>query len=147
MMERPLGTKLYYSIGEVAELTQLAPYTLRAWEREFTCLRPRRIRGKNRAYRDRDIRIVLLIKRLLHEERYSIRGAQLKLKNEPHLIRGAVDSAIHGGGPVALAAMDSGAGRDLAPNPPTASGAAGEDVPALLRDLCGELRRILDLLG
>ncbi|SVC39085.1 uncharacterized protein METZ01_LOCUS291939, partial [marine metagenome] len=52
-----LGTKLYYSIGEVADLTELAPYTLRAWEGEFSCLRPKRVRGKNRAYKKRDIAI------------------------------------------------------------------------------------------
>jgi DNA-binding transcriptional MerR regulator len=86
-----LGTKLYYSIGEVAELTELAPYTLRAWEGEFSCLRPKRVHGKNRAYRERDIAIILLIRRLLHEERYSTRGAQQKLRNEPELIRGAVE--------------------------------------------------------
>ncbi|MFH1566529.1 MAG: MerR family transcriptional regulator [Gemmatimonadota bacterium] len=86
-MRQPLGTKLYYSIGEVAEITQLQPYTLRAWEKEFACLRPRRVRGKNRAYRERDIAVVLLIKRLLYEERYSTRGVQLKLKGEPELLR------------------------------------------------------------
>ena len=58
-----LGTKLYYSIGEVADLTELAPYTLRAWEGEFSCLRPKRVRGKNRAYKKRDIAIILLILR------------------------------------------------------------------------------------
>lgn len=90
-MGSSLGTKLYYSIGEVADLTALAPYTLRAWESEFTCLRPKRVRGKNRAYRKRDIAIIFLIRRLLHEERYSTRGAQQKLRNEPELVRGAVE--------------------------------------------------------
>lgn len=90
-MKRSLGTKLYYSIGEVAELTQLQPHTLRAWEKEFSCLRPKRM-GKNRAYRERDIGVILLIRRLLYEERYSTKGAQLRLKNEPDLIRAAADS-------------------------------------------------------
>ena len=79
--KRALDTKLYYSIGEVAEITELQPYTLRAWAKEFSCLRPRRVRGKNRAYRQRDIGIILLIKRLLYQERYSTRGAKQKLKN------------------------------------------------------------------
>lgn len=92
-MRRPLGRKLYYSIGEVSELTQLQPYTLRAWEKEFSCLRPRRVRGKNRAYRERDIGIVLLIKRLLYEERYSTRGVRQKLKSQPELIQRAVETA------------------------------------------------------
>ena len=91
-MRRPLGRKLYYSIGEVSELAQLQPYTLRAWEKEFSCLRPRRVRGKNRAYRERDIGIILLIKRLLYEERYSTRGVRQKLKKDPELIQRAVDA-------------------------------------------------------
>ena len=89
---RALDTKLYYSIGEVAEITQLPQYTLRAWEKEFSCLRPRRVRGKNRAYRERDIGIILLIKRLLHHDRYSTRGARQKLKSEPELVRRAGES-------------------------------------------------------
>ena len=90
--KRALDKKLYYSIGEVAELTGLQPYTLRAWEKEFSCLRPRRVRGKNRAYRERDIGVILLIKRLLYQERYSTRGVQQKLKDEPELVRGASDN-------------------------------------------------------
>ena len=87
-MKNPLQNKLYYSISEVAELTQLQPYTLRAWEREFACLRPRRARGgKNRAYRERDIGIILLLKRLLYEERYTTQGVKKKLKDEPELLR------------------------------------------------------------
>ena len=86
-MNNPLGTKLYYSISEVAELTDLQPYTLRAWEKEFPSLRPRRARGKNRAYRERDIGIILLIKKLLYEERYTTQGVKKKLRNEPELLR------------------------------------------------------------
>ena len=87
MIKSRVGKKLYYSISEVAEITDLQPYTLRAWEKEFTCLRPRRARGKNRAYRGRDIGIVLLIKQLLHEEGYTTKGVKQKLKNEPELLK------------------------------------------------------------
>ena len=87
-MKNPLQNKLYYSISEVAELTHLQPYTLRAWEKEFSCLRPRRARGgKNRAYRARDIGIILLLKRLLYEECYTTQGVKKKLKDEPELLR------------------------------------------------------------
>ena len=87
MIKSRVGKKLYYSISEVAEITDLQPYTLRAWEKEFTCLRPRRARGKNRAYRGRDIGIVLLIKQLLYEEGYTTKGVKQKLKNEPELLQ------------------------------------------------------------
>jgi DNA-binding transcriptional MerR regulator len=90
-VKNSLKRKLYYSISEVAELTSMQPYTLRAWEREFSCLRPRRIHGKNRSYRERDIGIILLIKRLLYEERYTTQGANQKLKNEPELVCQAAD--------------------------------------------------------
>jgi hypothetical protein len=50
------------------------------------------VRGKNRAYRERDIGIIFLIKRLLHHDRYSTRGARQKLKNEPELVRRAGES-------------------------------------------------------
>ena len=91
-MKNFLSRKLYYSISEVAELTDLQPYTLRAWEKEFSCLRPRRVRGKNRAYRLRDICIVLMIKQLLHEERYTIQGVRQKIKCEPGLLRHVVEN-------------------------------------------------------
>ena len=93
-MKNPLKTKLYYSISEVAEITDLQPYTLRSWEKEFSCLRPHRIHGKNRAYRERDIGIILLIKRLLYEERYTTQGASKKLKNEPDLVHNASSSSF-----------------------------------------------------
>ena len=91
-MKNSLTRKLYYSISEVAKITQLQPYTLRAWEREFSCLRPRRLRGKNRSYRARDIGIIILIKRLLYDERYTIKGVSQKLKNEPDLVRQAAEN-------------------------------------------------------
>jgi DNA-binding transcriptional MerR regulator len=86
-VKNSLGTKLYYSISEVAEITGLQPYTLRAWEKEFACLRPRRARGKNRAYREKDIGIIMLIKQLLYQERYTTQGVKQKLKSEPQLLR------------------------------------------------------------
>lgn len=86
-MNKLRSTKLYYSISEVAEITNLQPYTLRAWEREFSCLRPRRNRGKNRAYRERDIGVILLIKQLLYDERYTTQGVRKKLKAEPKLLQ------------------------------------------------------------
>lgn len=131
-MGNSLGTKLYYSIGEVADLTSLAPYTLRAWEGEFACLRPKRVRGKNRAYRERDIAIILLIRRLLHEERYSTRGAQQRLRNEPELIRGAVEhvARLCSDNPPGLdELMASGRGDDVPRDEPSTSRSPAEEAP------------------
>ncbi len=73
--------RLYYSIGEVSKLTGVEPYVLRYWEKEFEQLKPVRNRGKNRVYTNRDIKIILIIKRLLWEESYTIEGAKRVLKN------------------------------------------------------------------
>jgi len=73
--------RLYYSIGEVSKLTGVEPYVLRYWEKEFEQLKPSRNRGKNRVYTNRDIKIILMIKRLLWEEGYTIEGAKRVLKN------------------------------------------------------------------
>ena len=74
--------KLYYSISEVAERTELKPHVLRYWETEFAVLRPRKNRAGNRAYTERDVALVERIKRLLRDERYTIEGARQLLERE-----------------------------------------------------------------
>lgn len=144
-----VGAKLYYSIGEVADLTDLPPYTLRSWEKEFPCLRPKRVRGKNRAYRARDIGIVLLIKRLLHEERYSTVGARRKLRNEPELVQGAAAGFVDEGGRRPLSATPSAASASASPTkeePPPVPSPREAGSGALLREVLEELRAIAGLL-
>ena len=75
-------TKLYYSIGEVSQLTGLKPYVLRYWEKEFTNLRPEKNSAGNRTYRSRDIEIVNQIKELLYERRFTIEGARQYFRGE-----------------------------------------------------------------
>ena len=72
--------KLYYSIGEVSELTELKAYVLRYWETEFSQLKPPKNRAGNRTYRKKDIEIILKIKDLLYEKKYTIDGARNILK-------------------------------------------------------------------
>ncbi len=74
--------KTYYSIREVCDLTGLEPHVLRYWESEFTLLRPKKNRAGNRAYREKDIEIILAIKRLLYEEKFTIPGAKAKLADQ-----------------------------------------------------------------
>jgi DNA-binding transcriptional MerR regulator len=71
--------KVYYSISEVAVLTGLEPHVLRYWETEFGVLRPMKNRGGNRAYREKDIKLVFLIKKLLYHDRFTIEGARRQL--------------------------------------------------------------------
>lgn len=73
-------TKLYYSIREVTELTGIEAHVLRFWEKEFSILRPRRGRSGNRTYKERDIKIILAIKDLLYNQKYTTQGAVEQLK-------------------------------------------------------------------
>ena len=68
--------KLYYSISEVAKITDLEQYVLRYWESEFEQLKPQKNRAGNRVYTNKDIKLILHIKKLLREERYTIEGAK-----------------------------------------------------------------------
>ena len=72
--------KLYYSIGEVSDLTALKQYVLRYWETEFPHLKPNKNSAGNRIYRQNDIDNLLEIKKLLHEEKFTIKGAKQYLK-------------------------------------------------------------------
>lgn len=68
--------KLYYSISEVSKITELEQYVLRYWETEFEQLKPQKNRAGNRAYTNKDIQLILLIKNLLKEKKYTIEGAK-----------------------------------------------------------------------
>jgi len=75
-----LPDKLYFKIGEVAKIVGVKPYVLRYWETEFSVIRPGKTRSQHRLYRRRDVEALLEIKRLLHNERYTIEGAKRRLK-------------------------------------------------------------------
>lgn len=76
--------KLYYSISEVSKITDLEQYVLRYWETEFEQLKPAKNRAGNRIYTNRDIKLILFIKKLLREERYTIEGAKQVLLTYSH---------------------------------------------------------------
>ena len=71
--------KLYYSISEVCSMTGLEQHVLRYWESEFPQLRPKKNRSGNRAYRNKEIKIIRYIKYLLYDELYTIPGAKKKM--------------------------------------------------------------------
>jgi len=73
--------KRYYRIGEVSKITAIKPYVLRYWESEFRWMAPQKSRSKQRLYRRRDIDMILLIKRLLYEQRFTIAGARKQLRD------------------------------------------------------------------
>ena|ERR1051326_934469 len=75
--------KLYFRIGEVARLAGIKPYVLRFWETEFSTLGPKKSGKGHRLYRRKDVEMVLEIKRLLYEERFTIEGARKFLETRP----------------------------------------------------------------
>ena len=75
------NSKLYYSIKEVSEMTELKPYVLRYWESEFPSLKPSKNRSGNRTYKKHDIQVILDIKKLLYQKKFTIKGAVEELKN------------------------------------------------------------------
>jgi DNA-binding transcriptional MerR regulator len=77
---RSVARKEYYSIGEVCELVDLKPHVLRYWETQFPPLNPSKNRSGNRFYQREEIRLVLLVRHLLYEEKYTIDGARQKLE-------------------------------------------------------------------
>jgi DNA-binding transcriptional MerR regulator len=82
--------KLYYSISEVSKITDMEQYVLRYWESEFEQLNPQKNRAGNRIYTNKDIQIILHIKSLLREKKYTIEGAKKILVNfklEPIIVK------------------------------------------------------------
>jgi len=79
--------KLYFKIGEVAELTGIQPYILRYWETQFTTLRPTKSPRGQRLYRRNDVLAVLRIKELLYQRRFTIAGARRHLAAEQESLR------------------------------------------------------------
>jgi DNA-binding transcriptional MerR regulator len=77
--------KLYYSISEVCQLTGLKSYVLRYWETEFRELKPPKNRAGNRTYRKKDIDIIIKIKELLYDKKFTIEGARNQLAITPQI--------------------------------------------------------------
>jgi DNA-binding transcriptional MerR regulator len=73
--------KLYFKIGEVCKITKVEPYILRYWESEFKLVKPYRTKSNQRLYRKKDVESILKIKKMLYEDKFTIAGAKLKLKD------------------------------------------------------------------
>jgi DNA-binding transcriptional MerR regulator len=72
--------KLYFRIGEVAHIAGVEPYVLRFWETEFPQLAPKKSGTGHRLYRRKEVELILELKRLLYEKRFTIEGARLWLE-------------------------------------------------------------------
>ena len=74
--------KLYFKIGEVSELLGVEAYVLRYWESEFPVLSPKKSGTGHRLYRRKDVELLLRIKHLLYDKRFTIEGARQSLHAE-----------------------------------------------------------------
>jgi DNA-binding transcriptional MerR regulator len=72
--------KQYFKIGEVSEILDVEPYVLRYWESEFKILKPTRTRARQRLYHKRDLELLMEIKHLLYDEKFTIAGAKKRLQ-------------------------------------------------------------------
>ena len=84
-------SKLYRSISEVADLVGVKQHVLRYWETQFSMLRPRKNRAGNRMYRPDEIKLLLRIRELLYDRRYTIAGARRTLLDERKDTAGQVE--------------------------------------------------------
>jgi len=92
-----LPDKLFFKIGEVAQIVGVRAHVLRYWESEFPALRPLKTRGAHRVYRRRDVELAVLLRRLLHEEGLTIAGAKRRLRDsgQHRVSRPSVPSIVH----------------------------------------------------
>src|SRR3984957_5329970 len=74
--------KLYFKIGEVSDLLGVEPYVLRYWESEFAALSPKKSGTGHRLYRRKDVELLLRIKHLLYDRKFTIEGARQSLHEE-----------------------------------------------------------------
>ncbi len=87
----------FFAIGDVCQLTDLKPHVLRYWESQFRFLNPAKNRSGNRVYQRREIELILLVKHLLYDEKYTIEGARRRIEEYRRTgeLRGEARHALH----------------------------------------------------
>ena len=76
----PIPDKLFFKIGEVADLVGVEQHVLRYWEDEIESLKPKKNKSGQRLYQKRDVELIFEIKQLLYAEKFTVAGARKKLK-------------------------------------------------------------------
>src|SRR5450432_24840 len=87
-----LPAKLYFRIGEVAELVGVEPHVLRYWEREFRAIRPTKSAKGQRVYSRRDVENLMRVRELLYREGFTIAGAKKKLQRTSEEAEAALEA-------------------------------------------------------
>jgi DNA-binding transcriptional MerR regulator len=86
--------KLYYRIGEVAEIVGVEPHVLRYWESEFRSIRPQKSNKGRRVYTRRDVEKLVEVKELLYGQGYTIAGARKRMREKGLEPRAPEDPAM-----------------------------------------------------
>ena len=73
--------KLFYKIGEVSKITGVESYVLRYWQTEFPFLNPRKNKSGQRVYVKKDLEVILMVKKMLYQERYTIEGVRKRFED------------------------------------------------------------------
>jgi len=81
LAKNTIPNKLYFKIGEVSTIAGVEPYVLRYWESEFKAIKPSRTQSKQRIYRRKDVELILEIKKILYDEKFTIAGARKRLQS------------------------------------------------------------------
>ncbi len=131
-----IPNKLYFRIGDVSRIAGVKPYVLRYWETEFPSIGPKKSGSNHRLYRRKDVELILDIKRLLYQERYTIEGARKHLE------------ALHKAETSERATHKSPkqAKFEMEPAPEMQTAPAGSDRDRL-PEIRAELRSLLDFLS
>lgn len=87
-----LPSKLYFRIGEVADLVGVEPHVLRYWEREFRTIRPTKSAKGQRVYSRRDVENLMRVRELLYREGFTIAGAKKKLVRSSEEVEAALEA-------------------------------------------------------
>jgi DNA-binding transcriptional MerR regulator len=132
------GGEQLLKIGEAAKALGVEAYVLRFWETQFTFLRPRHTHSKHRFYAPQDLRTLRLIKRLLHEERFTIEGAKKYIREV------GLERALNAR-PGAAAAHSASPGASVAPSTAAATDTGG-GIGESTRRAMAEVRRELESL-
>lgn len=78
-LQKELPFRLFYKIGEVSKIVGVEPYVLRFWEKEFPFIKPKKTKGGQRLFTKKEIELLIQIKKMLYEEKYTIEGVRKKL--------------------------------------------------------------------
>lgn len=160
--KRSIPNKLYFRIGEVSDIVGVKPYVLRYWETEFSDIRPTKSKSGQRLYKRRDVEMLLAVRDLLYDQRYTIDGAKQRLRDlarNPRLDAPGAPGPVPAAAPHAAGASDVQSDAELiqsaltyqdvvpvavSPALPPTPGAESRTVPITQRKLLIKLRADLE---